>query len=220
LKAILLSAVVVICLLIGAQSAFAETAFRSGYNHGCSDSDKLPTNNYINSFGNSESHHTAEFMKGYHQGFRACGGPDAQDTSNYGELPKGQHWGTCEEVGNNNTLACDIVNDTRSTTGGLYDLKLSGNPRADFQSGLEHGKADVKASCNHPEGCHWWIRMRGNGFMNQTQEFVRGYILGFCSNSEFGSIGSIVAQASFDCDKSPQDARYKPMNSSDFWRGE
>jgi hypothetical protein len=142
---------------------------------------------------------------------------DGSDISGWAKLPPGQHYVTCEERGQDNHLACDIVNDTRTTTGGLYDLKLADNPGADFQSGLKHGKADEKASCNHPEGCHWWIRMRGNGFMNQTQEFVRGYILGFCSNTEFGSIGSGVAQASFDCDKGPAAAGYKPMNSSDFW---
>ncbi len=211
----LLIAVVIVVLMIGAQSAFALTQYQLGHKHGCNDADKLPGTNYINSIGHEASHHTAQFMNGYHQGFKACAGPDDQDTSDFPDLLKGQHYGECEErsVG----LVCDILNDTRSTTGGLYDLKLADNPKADFQSGLEYGEADVKASCNHPEGCHWWIRMRGNGFMNQTQEFVRGYSLGFCSNSEFGSIGSVVDQASFNCDKGPQDARYKPMNSSDFW---
>jgi hypothetical protein len=88
---ILLSVVAVIVLMIGcftagktsAQMAYAETAFQSGYRHGCDDADKQPNTKYINSFGNTESHHTAEFMDGYHKGFRACAGPDAQHTSSF-----------------------------------------------------------------------------------------------------------------------------------------
>jgi hypothetical protein len=91
-------------------SVYAETAFQSGYNHVCNDADKYVKDRYINSIENGESHHTDEFMNGYHQGFKACADPGAQDTSNFDELPLGQHWGECEErsVG----LVCDITNDT------------------------------------------------------------------------------------------------------------
>ena len=33
------------------------------------------------------------------------------DTSNFPKLPRGQHYGTCEERGDNNELVCDIDND-------------------------------------------------------------------------------------------------------------
>jgi hypothetical protein len=33
------------------------------------------------------------------------------DTSNFPKLPRGQHYGQCEEIGDNNELGCDFVND-------------------------------------------------------------------------------------------------------------
>jgi len=54
----------------------------------------------------------------------------------------------------------------------LKDAPFSKHPEADILSGLAHGAQDAKDSCNHPDGCHWWILMRGHGFINQTQEFI------------------------------------------------
>jgi hypothetical protein len=45
----LLSAVAVLVLMIGAQSAFAIPENQSGYNHGCNDAGKDVKNRYINS---------------------------------------------------------------------------------------------------------------------------------------------------------------------------
>jgi hypothetical protein len=62
--------------------------------------------------------------------------------------------------------------------------------------------------------------MRGNGFVNQTQDFVRGYIRGFCSDpSEAGGGGSDADQAAFRCDKGPEDAGWEPgkIPDSEFW---
>ena len=115
---IIIAAVISVALLIGApvflmekqQAAFAISDYQSGYNHGCNDVNKPVSQRYINAIGKGESQHTAEFMNGYHQGFKACAGPDDQDTSDFPELNVGQHYGECEErsVG----LTCDILNDT------------------------------------------------------------------------------------------------------------
>jgi hypothetical protein len=92
-----LGALAMLVLMLGAQSAFALTQFQSGYKHGCDDVDKLPDTRYINSIGHEASHHTTEFMNGYHQGFKACGGSKAEDSSDFPDLKPGQHYGTCEE---------------------------------------------------------------------------------------------------------------------------
>src|SRR5690242_8957390 len=120
-------------LMIGAQSVYAETSFQSGYNHGCSDVNKPVPERYINTIGQEASHHTAEFMKGYHQGIRACGGSNAQDSSNLLDLKPGQHYGVCEEIGPNNELGCDVVNESDLPNGykqGIADAKsgqIAGN---------------------------------------------------------------------------------------------
>jgi hypothetical protein len=104
----ILSAIVIVVLMIGAQSAFAISVFQSGYKHGCDDVNKLPDSRYINTIGQEASHHTSEFMNGYHQGFTACGGSKAQDSSDFPDLKPGQHYGICEEKGDDNHLACDV----------------------------------------------------------------------------------------------------------------
>ena len=56
----------------------------------------------------------AEFINGYHQGFHACVNPNdvySQDTSDFPDLKLGQHYGTCEERGDDNHLACDVLNE-------------------------------------------------------------------------------------------------------------
>ena len=57
---IVISAVAIVVLMIGAQSAFALTQFQSGYKHGCDDVDKLPDTRYINSIGHEASHGTEQ----------------------------------------------------------------------------------------------------------------------------------------------------------------
>jgi hypothetical protein len=86
----------------------------------------------------------------------------------------------------------------------LKDAQFSKHPEADIVSGLAHGAKDAKDGCNHPDSCHQWILMRGHGFINQTQEFIKGYYYGFCSNPKFTSGGGSEAdQAGFDCDQGP-----------------
>ena len=105
----------------------------------------------------------------------------------------------------------------------LKDAPFSKHPMADIILGLAIGKADAEAGCNYPDGCHWWILMRGNGFINQTQEFIRGYVLGFCSNPEYaGGAGSDAEQADIRCDEGPNGARWATPGSLDsnnttFW---
>ncbi len=45
----------------------------------------------------------------------------------------------------------------------LKDAPFSKHPMADIISGLAIGAQDAKDSCYHPDGCHWWILMRGHG---------------------------------------------------------
>jgi hypothetical protein len=84
-------------------------AYDSGYDHGCADANIAPSERYINEARKGTSHHTDEFMDGYHDGFDDCSsrvGSYSQDTSDYPELKEGERYGACEErsVG----LVCDI----------------------------------------------------------------------------------------------------------------
>jgi hypothetical protein len=105
----------------------------------------------------------------------------------------------------------------------LGDAPFSKHPMADVLSGLAIGAQDAKDSCDHPDGCHMWILMRGHGFINQTQEFIRGYVHGFCSKPEFAlGGGSDAEQADIRCDKGPEAASWASPGSLDsantkFW---
>lgn len=104
----------------------------------------------------------------------------------------------------------------------LYTAPFSKQPEADILSGLAHGAQDAKDSCNHPDGCHWWILMRGHGFINQTQEFIKGYVYGFCSNPTNIGGGSDAEQADIRCDDGPNGVRWAEPGSLDdnnttFW---
>jgi hypothetical protein len=105
----------------------------------------------------------------------------------------------------------------------LRDAPFSKHPMADLLAGLAIGAQDAKDNCNHPDGCHQWILMRGHGFINQTQEFIKGYVHGFCSNPEFaGGGGSDAEQADITCDEGPNGARWATpgtldYNNTQFW---
>jgi hypothetical protein len=107
----------------------------------------------------------------------------------------------------------------------IYTAPQSKNATADFISGLEHGKTDVKDDCNHSDGCHWWILIRGNGFIYQTQDFIRGYVYGFCSDPSMGTGGGRALhaeQADITCDDGPNGARWAlpgslDSNNTTFW---
>ncbi len=106
----------------------------------------------------------------------------------------------------------------------LKDAPFSKHPMADVISGLAIGAQDAKAGCNYPDVCHWWILMRGHGFIDQTQEFIEGYVHGFCGmpeNARGG--GSDAEQADIkSCDDEPKGVRWAEPGSLDdnnttFW---
>jgi hypothetical protein len=65
--------ILIITLNLLGQSAYAVSAYNSGYNHGCNDA-KISdfSDQYINQPGKGASFHTAEFMRGYNDGRNAC----------------------------------------------------------------------------------------------------------------------------------------------------
>jgi len=86
----------------------------------------------------------------------------------------------------------------------LETAPLSKHPQADILSGLALGAHDSRTYCPQADHCDNWITMRGHGFINQTQDFIKGYVYGFCSNPKFTSGGGSEAeQAGFDCDQGP-----------------
>lgn len=68
--------------------------------------------------------------------------------------------------------------------------------KSPYRSGYDHGASDAKDDCS--DGCDWYILEPGKGFAFHTQEFIDGYIDGFCDNSPPGR-GSDADEASFNC---------------------
>jgi|SRR5215207_9343135 len=58
------------------QLAYAggKSPYKSGYDHGCDDARLSPSDRYINEPGKGPRFHTDEFMSGYNNSFRDCGG--------------------------------------------------------------------------------------------------------------------------------------------------
>jgi hypothetical protein len=71
---------------------------------------------------------------------------------------------------------------------------------SDYQSGFSHGLSDGKDSCLHIDGCHWYILQPDKGFADHSNEFIRGYIAGWCLHNPIGG-GSDADQARFECGK-------------------
>ena len=57
----------------------------------------------------------------------------------------------------------------------------SKHPQADFKSGYKLGIADASDPCKDPKiPCLAYVWKSSNGFINQTNDFIDGYITGFC----------------------------------------
>lgn len=91
----------------------------------------------------------------------------------------------------------------------------------EFQSGYKHGLTDGKHSCIRPgadqDKCykyHDYVSQPGKGFINQTEEFAKGYVTGWCSVNPPGS-GSDADEAEWDCAKGPSSAGYLIASSID-----
>ena len=81
---------------------------------------------------------------------------------------------------------------------------LSKHPQAAYKSGFNHGLTDGKNSCIRPDadqdkcdGNHDYVAQPGKGFINQTKEFINGYITAWCSVNPPGS-GMDSDEATFD----------------------
>ena len=75
----------------------------------------------------------------------------------------------------------------------------SKHPQVDYQSGLKWGIHDAKDKHNT------YLFQPGNGFINQTDSFINGYVIGYCS-----VVGPNVSfdepEGDFDCNKGPDSA--------------
>jgi hypothetical protein len=95
----------------------------------------------------------------------------------------------------------------------LLDAPEAGNgnqPQSAIETnaGFILGAHDGTDKCQ-PQ-CQTWIDLPGNGFANKTQEFIRGYIYGYCTNQVNinGAGREDDYNASFDCDKGPMSASW------------
>ena len=68
--------------------------------------------------------------------------------------------------------------------------------KSPYRSGYDHGASDARDDCS--DGCDWYILEPGKGFKFHTQEFIAGYIDGFCDDSPPGR-GSDADEAKFNC---------------------
>src|SRR6185437_8790984 len=82
----------------------------------------------------------------------------------------------------------------------------SNHPNADFKSGYEHGIADASDPCNDPRvPCLAYVWKSPNGFINQTNDFIDGYVTGFCKIA--GPDASMdEPEADFWCKDGPKSA--------------
>ena len=90
----------------------------------------------------------------------------------------------------------------------LNDAPRSNQSVIDVNSGFIIGAHNIADKCQ-PE-CHSWIDLPGNGFVNKTQEFIRGYIYGWCSNPQNinGAGREDDYNADFDCNSGPKSASW------------
>lgn len=74
-------------------------------------------------------------------------------------------------------------------------------------SGYDHGVADASDPCNNDPRipCITYIWKSPNGFINQTKEFIDGYVLGFCKIAGPGT-SMDEPEADFWCDDGPESA--------------
>ncbi len=63
-------------------------------------------------------------------------------------------------------------------------------------SAVERGVHDAQDSCQHSDGCHWYILGKHKGFGDHSSEFNKNYLKGFCA-ADGG--GSDADQATFSC---------------------
>jgi hypothetical protein len=62
--------------------AGGKSAYESGYDHGCDDSNKSYNNKYINESGKGPSFHTEESMRGYNAGTNCSNSNDNNNNDN------------------------------------------------------------------------------------------------------------------------------------------
>jgi hypothetical protein len=74
-------------------------------------------------------------------------------------------------------------------------LVLAATP---YNTGFSHGVSDAAKANQGLGGSDWYITQPGKGFADHTQEFINGYIAGFCSLANSGQ-GSDADQATFSC---------------------
>lgn len=83
---------------------------------------------------------------------------------------------------------------------------VSKHPQTDYKSGYDHGVADASDDCKDPRiPCIAYVWKSPNGFINQTDSWIDGYVTGFCKisgpNTEMDE-----DEADFDCNKGPSSA--------------
>jgi hypothetical protein len=71
------------------------------------------------------------------------------DVSGFAKLPPGKHYGQCEEVGRDNELGCDVINESDLPKGykqGIADAKSEQLPSDE----VTHGSGDYMDGYIHP----------------------------------------------------------------------
>ena len=82
----------------------------------------------------------------------------------------------------------------------------SKHPQVDYQLGFKWGVRDAQFKCSpHCNSTNVYIWHSPNGFINQTNDFIDGYVTGFCKVVGPDS-GMDEPEADFDCDKGPSSA--------------
>jgi hypothetical protein len=84
----------------------------------------------------------------------------------------------------------------------------SDHPKTDFKSGYQHGIADASDPCKDPRvPCLAFVWKSPNGFINQTDDFIDGYVVGFCKIAGVNA-SMDEPEAGFYCSDGPKSANW------------
>src|SRR5689334_20459318 len=101
-------------------------------------------------------------------------------------------------------FAQTVLSTVSTDPGQLSQLPHSHHPRADYQSGFQHGVIDGNRSSNATS----YIDQPKHGFAWHTSEFVKGYVNGYCSIPANKDVGTDDDRAAFYCPDGPSSAKW------------
>jgi len=77
----------------------------------------------------------------------------------------------------------------------------SASAKTAYQSGFKHGVTDGKLEIKTQVSADLYILQPGQGFPNHTDQFIQGYMDGYCSIKGLGGLD--IHDTAFECTEGP-----------------